>query len=88
MSQSETKSQDGARPDKDKAQEHITKAESFCHAAEFDEALKEINKARETCPELENINQVEVEIKTTAEKYKAEISAVRGALSKNEFSEA
>ena len=88
MSQSETKSQDGPRPEQDKAQEHITKAESSCQAAEFDEALKEINKAREICPELENINQVEVEIKTTAEKYKAEISAVREALSKKEFSEA
>jgi len=89
MSKSKTDSpQDGAMPDQDKAQEHITKAESFCQAAEFDEALKEIGKARKICSGLENINQVEAEIKSTAEKYKAEISAVREALSRKEFSEA
>ena len=80
--------QDGAGPDQDKAQEHITKAESFCQAAEFNEALEEIGKARKICPGLKSINQVEAEIKSTAEKYKAEISAVREALSKKEFSEA
>ena len=37
-----------ARPDQDKAQEHITKAESFCQAAEFDEAIeKEQSLAQE-----------------------------------------
>ena len=89
MSKSNTDSpQDGAMPDQDKAQEHITKAESFCLAAEFDEALKEIGKARKICSGLENINMVEAKIKATAEKYKAEISAVREALSRKEFSEA
>ena len=89
MSKSKTDSpQDGAMPDRAKAREHITKAESFCQTAEFDEALKEIGKARKICPGLENINQVEAEIKATAEKYKAEISAVREALGRKEFSEA
>jgi len=36
MSKSKTDSpQDGAMPEQDKAQEHITKAESFCQAAEL-----------------------------------------------------